>query len=161
MMKRQPCITSRPSGSRMQSESEALTKHDFEVLAAFRKEIRAFLYFSEEQARQQGLTPQQHQLLLAIQGMPWRSWATIGELSDFLQLKNHSVVGLVNRAEAMGLVQRQPGPHDHRITEIHLTANGQGVLASLTRAHREELLALSHEIHALLDALDRGADPPN
>lgn len=140
----------------MKPQTVVLTKHDFEVLAVFRKEIRAFLYFSEEQARQQGLTPQQHQLLLAIQGTPGRSWATVGELSDFLQLRNHSVVGLVNRAEAMGLVRRQPSLNDHRATEIHLTAHGRDVLESLTRAHRRELLALSGEIHALLDALDGG-----
>ena len=159
-MELHPTISSRYSGPSGESETEVLTKHDFELLATFRKKIRIFLSFSEEQARQQGLTPQQHQLLLAIQGMPGRSWATVGELSDFLQLKNHSVVGLVNRAEAMGLVQRQPCITDHRVTEIHLTAYGHQVLDSLTRAHRRELLALSQEIHELLDALDDGADMP-
>lgn len=82
----------------------------------------------------------------------------MGELSDFLHLKNHSMVGLVNRTEAMGLVRRQPCDNDHRVTEIYLTAYGHQVLDSLTRAHRCELLALSREIHSLLDALDGRED---
>ncbi|NMP23257.1 MarR family winged helix-turn-helix transcriptional regulator [Sulfobacillus harzensis] len=144
-------------GHRLDQNPEALTKRDFEVLASFRKQLRAFLYFSEEEARRQDLTPQQHQLLLAIQGTPGRAWATVGELSDFLQLKNHSVVGLINRAELMGLVQRQQSVQDHRVTEIHLTAHGREVLDHLSLAHRRELLALSRAIQALSGALEGGA----
>ncbi len=144
-------------GSNPDSEPEGLTKRDFEVLAAFRK-IRVFLYFSEEQARQQGLAPQQDQLLLTIQGRPGRCWTDLEEISDFLHLKNHSVVDLVNRADAMGLERRQPCDNDHRVTEFYLTAYGHQVLDSLTRAHRRELLALSREIHSLLDAMDSRED---
>lgn len=92
--------------------------------------------------------------------MPGRDGITVGERSVFLPLKNHSVVGLVNRAATMGLVRRQPGANDHRVTEIYLTAHGHQVLDSLTRAHRREILALSQEIYSLLDALDGREDLP-
>ena len=134
----------------MMQQRLELTKRDYEVLAYFRRRLRGFLYFSEKQARREGLTPQQHQLLLAIQGTPGREWATVGELSEFLQLKNHSVVGLINRAESLGLVRRHESLGDHRITEIHLTPHGEEVLANLTIAHRRELVRLSREMHALL-----------
>ena len=138
---------------RVDGEPRALTKRDYEILASFRKRLRAFLHFSEAEARRQGLTPQQHQLLMAVQGARGPAWTTVGSLSDFLQLKQHSVVGLVNRAAIMGLVRRQASIDDHRVTEIHLTRQGREVLDQLTMAHRQELLALSEEIHALSEAL--------
>ena len=111
------------------------------------------MHFSEAEARRQGLTPQQHQLLLAVQAARGAAWATVGSLSDFLQLTQHSVVGLVNRAAIMRLVRRQASIDDHRVTEVHLTCQGREVRDQLTMVHRQELLALSQEIHELSDAL--------
>lgn len=133
-----------------------LTSRDYQTLAQFRRRMRAFVHFSEAQARRQGLTPQQHQLLLAVRGMPDREWATIGELSDFLQLKNHSVVGLVNRAVSLGLVSRRPSSDDHRVTQIYLTAQGEAILEALSVAHKEELRRISGEIRQLLKVLEDG-----
>ncbi len=138
---------------RVDGEPPTLTKRDYEILASFRKRLRAFLHFSEAEARRQGLTPQQHRLLLAVQGARGATWTTVGSLSDFLQLKQHSVVGLINRATIMELVRRQASIDDHRVTEIHLTRQGREVLDQFIMAHRQELLALSQEIHELSDAL--------
>lgn len=88
--------------------------------------------------------------------MPDREWATIGELSDFLQLKNHSVVGLVNRAVSLGLVSRRPSSDDHRVTQIYLTAQGEAILEALSVAHKEELRRISGEIRQLLKVLEDG-----
>src|SRR5665213_1254442 len=91
-----------------------MSKADYETLAGFRYALRLFLRFSEEEAYRDNLTPQQHQLLLAIQGFPGRDYATIGELAERLQLRQHSVVGLVNRLAHAGLAVREPDLKDRR-----------------------------------------------
>ncbi|MDQ2884202.1 MAG: MarR family winged helix-turn-helix transcriptional regulator [Actinomycetota bacterium] len=119
--------------------SEALTKQDFEALARFRFGIRRYLRFSEEAVRRDGLTPQQYQLLLALKGFPGREWATVRELADRLQLRHHSVVELVNRAQGQGLVQRAPHPSDGRAVRVLLTPEGSRVMARLSALHRDQL----------------------
>jgi DNA-binding MarR family transcriptional regulator len=118
---------------------EPLTKQDFEALARFRFAIRRYLRFSEETVRQHGVTPQQYQLLLALKGYPDREWATVGELAERLQLRHHSVVELVTRAQAQDLVDRAPHPDDGRAVRVTLTAKGDHLLAELAALHREEL----------------------
>jgi DNA-binding MarR family transcriptional regulator len=119
--------------------SGALTKQDFEALARFRFGIRRYLRFSEETVRSHGLNPQQYQLLLALKGFPGRDWATVRELADRLQLRHHSVVELVNRAQGQGLVERVPHPEDARAVRVQLTADGEQILARLSALHRDEL----------------------
>ncbi len=121
------------------SGSGPLTKQDFEALARFRFGIRRYLRFSEETVRGHGLTPQQYQLLLALKGFPGREWATMRELADRLQLRHHSVVELVNRAQKQGLVHRAPHPPDARAVRVQLSDEGQSILARLSALHRDEL----------------------
>src|SRR5919201_6359039 len=87
-------------------------KSDYEALAAFRYALRRFLRFSEQGARAAGLTPQQHQILLAIKGQPGREWASISDLAEGLQVRHHAAVGLVDRCERAGLARRPPDPDD-------------------------------------------------
>jgi DNA-binding MarR family transcriptional regulator len=122
--------------------SGALTKQDFEALARFRSGIRHYLRFSEETVRNHGVTPQHYQLLLALKGFPDREWATVRELSERLQLRHHSVVELVNRAQARGLVDRGPHPGDARMVRVQLTDDGERTLAHLSALHRDELRRL-------------------
>lgn len=119
--------------------SAPLTKEDFEALAQFRFGIRRYLRFSEETVRRHGLSPQQYQLLLALKGFPGRDWATVRELAERLQLRHHSVVELLNRAQGQGLVQRVPDPHDRRAVRVELTTDGNEILARLSALHRDEL----------------------
>jgi DNA-binding MarR family transcriptional regulator len=119
--------------------SGPLTKQDFEALARFRFGIRRYLRFSEETVRSHGLTPQQYQLLLALKGFPGREWATVRELADRLQLRHHSVVELVNRAQGEGLVEREAHPEDARAVRVVLTSVGEQILARLSALHRDEL----------------------
>ncbi|HEY0639600.1 MAG TPA: helix-turn-helix domain-containing protein [Pseudonocardiaceae bacterium] len=119
--------------------SRPLTKRDFEALARFRFGIRHYLHFSEGAVRAHGLTPQQYQLLLALKGFPGREWATPRELAERLQLRHHSVVELVNRAEKRGLVRRTPDPADARAVRVLLSPEGEAVLARLSALHRDEL----------------------
>jgi DNA-binding MarR family transcriptional regulator len=120
-------------------ESEPLTKQDFEALARFRFGIRRYLRFSEETVRRDGLTPQQYQLLLSLKGFPGREWATVRELADRLQLRHHSVVELVDRAQGQGLVERGAHPSDGRAVRVLLTPEGERVLVRLSALHRDEL----------------------
>jgi DNA-binding MarR family transcriptional regulator len=119
--------------------AEPLTKQDFEALARFRFGIRRYLRFSEETVRQHGVTPQQYQLLLAIKGFPGRDWAVVRELANRLQLRHHSVVELVNRAQAQGLVHRTTDPDDARAVRVVLTDRGGHLLDRLSALHRDEL----------------------
>jgi DNA-binding MarR family transcriptional regulator len=122
-----------------ESEPEPLTKQDFEALARFRFGIRRYLRFSEETVRRHGLTPQHYQLLLALKGFPGREWALVAELAERLQLRHHSVVELINRAQKQDLVRRVPHPGDARAVRIELTDHGQQILGRLSALHRDEL----------------------
>ena len=93
---------------------EQLDKAQYEALAAFRHALRKFLRFSETAAQAAGVTPQQHQALLAIKGFPGRDQVTVGELAERLQLRHHSVVGLIDRLVLEKLVIRLPSPKDRR-----------------------------------------------
>lgn len=130
------------------SVSDPLSKADFEALARFRFGIRRYLRVSEEIVRGRGVTPQQYQLMLALMGYPGREWASVQELADLIQLRHHSVVELVNRAQAQGLVQRDPHRSDARAVQVSLTPEGERTLSTLSALHRDELRrlgsALSH-----------------
>ena len=129
------------------SPPENLTKSDYESLAAFRRSLRRFLRYAEDGARRAGLTPQQHQVLLAIKGQPGRDWASIAELAEALQLRHHTVVGLVDRSAAAGLVRRDPDPEDRRQVRVVLTERGEGVLNSLSTSNVEELRRLQRSLN--------------
>jgi DNA-binding MarR family transcriptional regulator len=118
---------------------EPLTKEDFEALARFRFGIRSYLRFSEETVRRNGVTPQQYQLMLALKGFPGRDWAVVRELAERLQLRHHSVVELVDRAQAQGLVRRTAHPDDARAVRVLLTEAGEQLLGRLSALHRDEL----------------------
>jgi len=131
-----------------------IRREDYVALAAFRKALRKFLRFSEERAREAGLTPQQHQVLLAVRGMADRDWASVGEIADSLQLQHHATVGLVDRCEAAGLVRRSPDPDDRRVVHVALTPRGEEVLEEITAQNLGELRALG-QLTKDLDALNR------
>jgi DNA-binding MarR family transcriptional regulator len=126
----------------MDNTELSLTKQDYESLAAFRAAIRKFARFSEEGARAVGITPQQHQALLAIMGQPGRQWASIAEIADFLQLKHHTSVGLIDRCVAAGLVERNPDPDDRRQVRVTLTEKGEKLLNHLSTRNLRELKTL-------------------
>lgn len=112
---------------------------DYEALAEFRYQIRRFVRFSERAARAAGVEPQQHQLMLAVKGLPEETPATIGELAERLQIQHHSTVELVDRLVNRGLVSRKRGSEDRRQVMVQLTAKGEKLLRDLSLHHREEL----------------------
>ncbi|MGH2717356.1 MAG: MarR family winged helix-turn-helix transcriptional regulator [Actinomycetota bacterium] len=112
---------------------------EYQRLLEVRTGLRRFMHWSEERAREVGLTPAQHQLLLAIRGHPGSGSPTIGDLADHLLLQHHSAVQLVDRAEAAGLLVRSRDSDDHRRVHVALTVEGNRVLESLSTQHLEEL----------------------
>jgi DNA-binding MarR family transcriptional regulator len=121
------------------AKTKQLSKSQYEMLAAFRYALRQFLHFSEEAAHAAGITPQQHQALLAVKGFPGRDCVTVGELAERLQLRHHSAVGLVDRLVAERLMARSPSARDRRQVYVQLSLRGENVLGRLSSAHNEQL----------------------
>jgi len=122
--------------------TKELEKEDYEALGAFRRSLRQFLRFSEQSSRAVGLTPQQHQLLLAIMSQPGKDHASLKEIADFLQLKHQTVVGLTDRCEAAGLVRRESSTVDKRRVNVFLMPKGLELLAKLSQRNMDELRAM-------------------
>ena len=118
---------------------QELSIHEYQTLAEFRYQLRRFLRFSEEAARSVGLEPQQHQLLLALKGMPEGRTATVGELAERLQIQHHSTVELINRMVERDLIERSRDENDQRRVNISLTATGDEVLHKLSLLTHNEL----------------------
>ena len=116
-----------------------LSLADYQALAELRYQIRRFLYFSERAARDATLEPRQHQLMLALKGLPKRVRPRIGELAERLQIQHHSAVELVNRLAAGGYVRRQRAGDDRREVLLSLTPKGEKVLRELSLHHKAEL----------------------
>jgi DNA-binding MarR family transcriptional regulator len=129
-----------------------LTDAEYHVLARFRRALRVFLHFSEAAARDAELTPTQHQLMLAIRGFD-EGAPTVSDVADWLQLRHHSAVELVDRAVDAGLIQRHTDRSDRRRQRLTLTTRGARALAQLSAAHREELRRFREEMADLLHEL--------
>ncbi|MFZ1043618.1 MAG: MarR family transcriptional regulator [Anaerolineales bacterium] len=136
----------------------SIWKSEYQALAEFRYALRQFLSFSAKAAESIGLTPKQHQALLAIQGFPDREQITISELAERLQIRHHSAVGLVDRLSTQGLLVRERSTEDHRQVLIRLTAKGIKVLERLSTAHREELRRIEPQLRRLLRHLSPEVD---
>jgi DNA-binding MarR family transcriptional regulator len=130
------------------------TDEDYRRLLELRTGLRRFLRWSEQQARAAGLTPAQHQLLLAIRGHGDERGPTVGDVADYLLLRHHSAVGLIDRAEAAGLVVRRPDDRNSSVVRLELTDRGSRQLDALSELHLGELEHLAPTMHALWAALE-------
>jgi DNA-binding MarR family transcriptional regulator len=129
-----------------------LVSEDYEALAGFRYPMRKFLRFSKEELAIAQLTPEQYELMLALRAFAKPSVGlTIGELSERLQVKHHTAVGLVDKLVVRGAVARRSGDSDRRLVFVQLTNAGTELLAQVAPAHRDKIRELSTEmIEALL-----------
>ena len=133
------------------------TNEDYRRLLELRTGLRRFLRWSEERARADGVTPAQHQLLLAVRGHPDPRGPTVGDVASYLLLRHHSAVGLVDRAEKAGLLVRGQDAENLSVVRLHLTDRGSRQLEALSEQHLEELAHLAPTMHALWDALEASA----
>jgi DNA-binding MarR family transcriptional regulator len=140
----------------MEAVPATLSPAGYQQLAEFRHQIREFLQFSEQAARSHGIEPQQHQLLLAIKGLPENIRPTISALSARLCLRHHSTVELVNRLGEHGAIVRRHSEEDRREVLIELTPQGEQILQRLSLLHWQELRTTGP---ALLAALEQIVKP--
>jgi DNA-binding MarR family transcriptional regulator len=127
---------------------------DYQRLLQFRTGLRRFLHWSEQQAEKAGLTPAQHQLLLAVRGHDGERGPTIGDVAGYLLLRHHSAVGLVDRAVKAGLLERHEDPADRRVVRLRLTQRAARTLHKLSAAHLEEIQRLTPRIGDLAQDLE-------
>jgi DNA-binding MarR family transcriptional regulator len=128
---------------------------DYQSLGEFRRAIREFLAFSEESARERGVTSQQHQALLAIKAHTGPEPMSIGELADCLLIKNHSAVGLVARLVERGLVRRRPSEADRRRVLLELEPQGDEIVALISRNNLGKLAGAARSLRRVLALLKR------
>jgi DNA-binding MarR family transcriptional regulator len=138
----------------MQSDGD-LSPDQYRDLAQFRRQIRQFLHFSEATAKEHHVEPQQHQLLLAVQGLPEGVKPTIREIAATLFIQHHSAVELVDRLEITGAITRTAGTEDKREVWVRLTPAGRAILRRLALAHRTELERSGPELARALTAVLR------
>jgi DNA-binding MarR family transcriptional regulator len=132
-----------------------LTDGEFEQLLALRTGLRRFLHWSEEQAKEAGITPAQHQLLLAVRGHQDGVGPTIGELASYLLLRPHSTSELIDRAVTAGLVTRNTDTTNASIVRIALAPLGDEKLRGLSQAHLQELAELGPTMRTLWQAIEQ------
>ena len=126
---------------------------NYKAMAELRYQIRRFLRFSENAARQAGIEPQQHQLLLAVRGLPDALKPTIGVLAERMQLQHHSTVELIDRLVERGFLIRLRSTDDKRQVLVKLTRDGEEFLQTLSLHHLQELRSAGPTFVKVLQAL--------
>jgi len=136
---KRPHQTARRPSRGKRKPGKAASTVDYKALAQFRYQLRVFLAFSEAAAQRQGLTPQQHQALLGIEGFVRPGPATISDVARFLLIRHHSAVELISRVETLGLIRRASDPNDARRVHLSLTAKGEQKLQAISKMNLGEL----------------------
>jgi DNA-binding MarR family transcriptional regulator len=139
----------------------ALSRAEFERLAAFRLKLRQFLAFSEKASARVGLTQQQYQALLAMRAHTGAEPLTITDLAAEMLIKHHSAVGMVNRLEQQGMVRREPSSADRRKVALQLTDRGARVFTKLVSVHWGELRRIAPELELFFGHLSGGLPGAN
>jgi DNA-binding MarR family transcriptional regulator len=135
------------------SHTKSVKISDYQSLAEFRYQMRRFLHFSQASARDAGIEPQQHQLMLAVKGAPDGEEPRIAYLAERLQIQHHSAVELVDRMVKKDLITRTRGENDRREVYVQLTDLGDGLLSQLTQHMRAELRSAAPALVATLHKL--------
>jgi DNA-binding MarR family transcriptional regulator len=143
-----------PDAATIPAMTPTPTDEDYRRLLELRTGLRRFLRWSEQHAEAAGLTAAQHQLLLAIRGHDDPRGPTVGDVADYLMLRHHSAVGLVDRAEKAGLITRGQDPANLSVVRLGLSEQGARQLEALSEQHLDELAHLAPTMHALWDALE-------
>jgi len=129
-----------------------LSDADYTRLLDLRTGLRVFIRWSEEEAERAGLSPSQHQLLLAVRGS--EDPPTISQVAELLLLRHHSASELIDRAAAAGLVARVADADDGRVVRVRLTSHGAEQLEALSVRHLDELGRLAKRIGPLIAGLE-------
>lgn len=134
------------------ARTAAVDAEDYKVLASIRAELRIFARFTEANTTSVGLTPQQHQVLLALRASE-RMEMSVGELAGTMLLEPHSISGMIDRLVKLGLAERVRSEIDRRRVNVRLTDQAMALLASLAQAHKAELRRIRPLLIKLLSEL--------
>ena len=126
---------------------------DYEALARFRYQLRRFLSFSEAAANKAGLTPRQHQALLAIKGFSSPNPISVGDLAQFLLIRHHTTGELIDRMTRLGLVKRVVDNNDSRRVLLKLTRKGELRLRAVSQMNIGELRSARPALTRILRSL--------
>jgi DNA-binding MarR family transcriptional regulator len=148
-------VKTRIGAARKRTNGGTLRPVDYEALAQFRYQLRKFLSFSEAAAQKAGLTPQQHQALLAVKGFSGTEPVSVGDLAQFLLIRHHTAVELVDRMTKIGLLSRMADDEDSRRVLVNLTRKGEQRLRTLSKIHFEELGSASPALARILQSFRR------
>lgn len=143
--------------SKKDKRSRPLREPEYIALSEFRYQIRKFQRHMQEQVREQGVNPQQYQLVLAVKGLPAGHAPTIGTLAERMQLNHNSTVELVDRCERRGLLRRERTGEDRRQVNLSITTRGEALLRKLGSAARTELLGSGPSLVDAVQRLTRGS----
>lgn len=140
------------------NENATTSHHKFSLdqyrqLAELRFRIRRYLQYSEQVARDHGIEPQQHQLMLTIKGLPANTMPTVSALANRLCLRHHSTVELINRLVERGAAVRRPSLRDRRQVLVELTSTGEDLLEQLSAGHERELQTFAPELVNVLGTI--------
>jgi DNA-binding MarR family transcriptional regulator len=135
------------------AKTEIFTADDYRALAEFRYQIRRFLHYSEGAARAAGRSPQHHQLLLAVKGIPAGVRPTINEVAARLHIRHHSAVELTNRLTARRLIRKRQDDSDRRRVLLEITPFGEALLRKLSVIHHAQLQSAGKDLIRSLEEL--------
>jgi DNA-binding MarR family transcriptional regulator len=151
---RGPSDPARSDGDPRRPSDPALSDGDYRRLAELRYGLRSFLHWSAEQAKSAGLTPTQHQLLLAVRASEAQRGPTVSDIAAILLIRHNSAVELVDRAQEAGLITRERDADQHSMVRVNLTGHGAAMLESLSGLHLRELAQLAPTMRGLWAAID-------
>ena len=129
----------------MKSDRRApdLSDDEYANLAQTRVLLRRYQAFSERAAAAAGLEARHYLVLLMLRGLTLDAEASVSDFADWLQVRHHSAVGLIDRMEARGLVRRAIDPRDGRRVRVSMTREGRAALRGLALRHRDELRTIA------------------
>lgn len=95
--------------------------YEVRILRDIRRIIRAVSIHSKMLKSTQDITTPQ---LVALLTLHQQGPLPLKSLAEAIDLSASTVVGIIDRLEAKGMVQRVRDAHDRRLTHLHLTAAG-------------------------------------
>jgi DNA-binding MarR family transcriptional regulator len=135
----------------LSNERDVSDAVNYGALARFRYELRKFQAFSKAAAKSAGLTPQQHQALLAVRGFSDKGPLSVGDLAEFLLIQPHTAVELVDRMTRLELLVRVVDGSDGRRVLVKLTREGERRLQKLSQTNLKELRAIGPTLTRMLE----------